>query len=226
MEKFEQIYQRAAERKGGENNLEAMLSKPLADSAILEITDDRWLSAFSQKVFQSGISWQVVRNKWPNFEVLFFQFRIEPLLLLPDEAWDDKANDKRIIRHHTKVKSIADNARMIHEVSEQHGSFSHFVLSWPKHNITGLWQYLKTHGARLGGNTGPYTLRQMGFDTFLLSGDVETYLRNYNIIDGGKGTKRALDAAEKAFCTWQEESNRSLTEISQVIAYSVGDNKR
>ncbi len=132
MEKFEQIYQRAAERKGGEANLESMLSKPISFDALAEIPDDRWLSAFSQKVFQSGISWQVVRNKWPNFEELFFQFRIEPLLLLPQEKWDEKASDARIIRHHTKVMSIAQNARMIHEVNLQYGSFSQFCRKLAK----------------------------------------------------------------------------------------------
>ena len=225
MEKFEQIYQRAAERKGGEDQLESMLSKPISKQDLVKILDDRWLSAFSQKVFQSGISWQVVRNKWPNFEELFFQFRIEPLLLLPQEKWDEKANDARIIRHHTKVRSIAENAQMIHEISTKDGSFSEFVANWPKENITGLWLYLKKHGARLGGNTGPYTLRQMGVDTFILSGDVESYLRNHKIIDGGKGTQRALKSAELAFNTWREESSRSLTEISQTIAFSVGDNR-
>ncbi len=103
--------------------------------------------------------------------------------------------------------------------------FLNFVANWPKDDVTGLWQYLKKHGARLGGNTGPYTLRQMGVDTFILSGDVESYLRNHNIVDGGKATQRALKAAQEAFNIWQDESSRSYTEISQTIAYSVGDNR-
>jgi len=36
---------------------------------------------------------------------------------------------------------------------------------------------LKKHGQRLGGNTGPYALRLLGKDTFILSSDVEGYLR-------------------------------------------------
>ncbi|POB70897.1 3-methyladenine DNA glycosylase, partial [Vibrio vulnificus] len=114
------IYQRAAERKGGEAKLEALLSKPLTQAQIAAIPDDRWLSAFSMKIFQSGISWKVVRNKWPNFEKVFFGFKVAPLLMLSDEQWDLKAADARIIRHHAKVKSIQANAQMMHEVGLQY----------------------------------------------------------------------------------------------------------
>lgn len=225
LEKFADIYQRAAERKGGEAQLEALLATPLSTEAIAAISDDRWLSAFSMKIFQSGISWQVVRNKWPNFEEVFFGFRIEPLLMLSDEQWDEKASDTRIIRHHAKVMSIRENAKMIHSVSTQHGSFGQMVANWPKDDITGLWSFLKKHGSRLGGNTGPYSLRQLGVDTFILSGDVEAYLRNCKVIEGGKETKKSQQAVTLAFAKWQQESGRSLTAISQTIAFSTGDNR-
>ncbi|KOO16763.1 3-methyladenine DNA glycosylase [Vibrio xuii] len=225
LEKFDDIYHRAAARKGGEANLESLLATPLSRDELLEIPNDRWLAAFSMKVFQSGISWKVVRNKWPNFEEVFFGFKIEPLLMLSEEQWDNKAADTRIIRHHAKVKSILANAQMIHEASIEHGSFANMVANWPSEDITGLWLYLKKHGNRLGGNTGPYSLRQLGVDTFILSGDVESYLRNCKVIEGGKDTKRSLLATNKAFAQWQQESGRGLTQISQVIAYSTGDNR-
>ncbi len=225
LENFNDIYQRAADRKGGTDALESLLSKPLTIDQLKQIPNDRWLSAFSMKVFQSGISWKVVRNKWPNFEAVFFGFKVEPLLMLSDEQWDNKASDTRIIRHHAKVKSIHANAQMLHEVSLEHGSLSNMVANWPSEDITSLWGYLKKHGNRLGGNTGPYSLRQMGVDTFILSGDVESYLRNCKVIEGGRDTKRSLLAANQAFTHWQQQSGRSLTEISQTIAFSTGDNR-
>lgn len=225
LEHFDAIYQRAAERKGGELALESMLSTPLTQKELLSITDDRWLSAFSMKVFQSGMSWKVVRNKWPNFEELFFGFKIGPLLMLSDEQWEAKSIDKRIIRHHSKVMSIAANAQMIYETGIKHGSFAQMVAQWPSDDITGLWLYLKKHGQRLGGNTGPYALRQMGVDTFILSQDVEAYLRSYKIIEGGRDTKRSLAQCNQAFSFWQQQSGRSLTHISQIIAFSCGDNR-
>lgn len=225
MEKFASIYQRAAERKGSKAQLESLLNHPLTTQQLLAITEDRWLSAFSMKVFQCGISWNVVRNKWPNFENLFFNFKIDSLLMLSEEQWEAKAKEPKIIRHLTKVMSIPANARMIQSARYEHGSFSEMVANWPSNDITGLWLYLKKNGSRLGGNTGPYTLRQMGVDTFILSSDVESYLRNTGIIDSGRGTKRAMTAATKAFTHWQQESGRSFSEISQIIAFSGGDNR-
>ena len=99
------------------------------------------------------------------------------------------------------------------------------VANWPTDNIIGLWEYLKKNGSRLGGNTGAYTLRQMGVDTFILSSDVESHLRNIGIIDSGRSTKRAMQAAQKAFNYWQQQSGRSQSEISQIIAFSCGDNQ-
>lgn len=220
-ESFTSIYQRAAQRHQGAAVLEEMLPKAKTEQELSLIDDARWLAAFTQKVFQSGISWQVVRNKWPNFEEIFFQFDIEKMLLLSDEQWENKAQDKRIIRNFNKVKTIRENALMIHEVSLKHGSFAQFIAQWPAENITELWTYLKQYGARLGGNTGPYTLRVMGKDTFLLTGDVEGYLRNREIITTGKNTKTALQAAQAAFNHWQQESGRSFSEISQTIAMSI-----
>ncbi|WP_413113727.1 DNA-3-methyladenine glycosylase I [Thaumasiovibrio sp. DFM-14] len=224
-EKFSTIFQRAAERKGGEDALLRQLSPPLTSEQLLAVTDDRWLAALSQKVFQSGLSWQVVRNKWPGFEEVFWGFDIEKLLMMPDDMWERKAQDTRIIRHFRKVKTIKANAEMIYHLQREHGSFSAFVANWPSDNIIGLWGILKQTGQRLGGNTGPYTLRIMGKETFLLTRDVEDYLRHTGVITGGLHTKRSHAAAQGAFNHWQQESGLSLTEISQIVAFSVGENR-
>ncbi|MCG7498352.1 DNA-3-methyladenine glycosylase I [Vibrio sp. Of7-15] len=224
-EKFDAIYQRAAERKGGEVELEARLSQVLTDQELVLLPDDRWLAVMTQKVFQCGITWQVVRNKWPGFEEVFWGFDIEKMLLIPTDMWESKAQDTKIIRHLGKVMTIPANAEMIYQAQKTHGSFAQLVAQWPSEDIIGLWQYMKTKGKRLGGNTGPYALRQMGKETFLLTGDVEAYLRNTGIVDSGKNTKRALTATQAAFNDWQQESGRSLTQISQIIAFSAGDNR-
>lgn len=220
-EDFSAIYARAALRHGGEAQLEAKLSRPLSNQALSQHSDDRWLAAFSQKIFQSGINWQVVRNKWPGFEEVFFAFDIEKMLLMSDEMWQTKAQDPRIIRNYGKVMTIRDNALMIHDCQRQHQSFSEFVAQWPVQDITGLWRYLKQHGKRLGGNTGPYSLRAMGKDTFLLTKDVEGYLRHHHIITTGRDTQSALNAAQQAFNHWHQQSSRSYCEISQCLALSV-----
>ena len=224
LESFQQLYQRACERKGGPQALESLLNTPLSADELAQITDDRFLAEFSKKVFQSGFVWAVVRNKWPNFERLFFNFDVTKVLLMSDEMLEKRAQDPDIIRNFNKVKTIRENALMIADVQAEHGSFSAFVARWPSDDIIGLWAYLKKHGGRLGGNTGAYSLRAIGKDTPVLSQDVCAYFSQRDVISGGVNSKRSLRALQDAFNQFQQQSGRPLAQISQIIAYSVGDN--
>jgi 3-methyladenine DNA glycosylase Tag len=155
---------------------------------------------------------------------VFFDFDIEKMLLLSDEMLEQKAQDPRIIRNLSKVFTIRDNALMIYQLRREHGSFANFIANWATTDIVGLWAYLKKHGARLGGNTGPYALRAIGKDTFLLTQDVEAYLRAYGVFDGSSSSKKSLQQIQQQFNQWQQESGLSLQQISQTIALSIGEN--
>lgn len=224
VEHFNAIYQRACERKGGEAALQALTSKPLPPARLAGLPDSLLLAELTKKVFQSGFVWRIVRQKWPGFCELFFDFDIEKVLLLSDEMLEQRAADPRIIRNLNKVFTIRDNALMIFDVQQEQQSFARFIADWPTDNIIGLWAYLKKHGARLGGNTGPYALRAIGKDTFILSQDVEGYLRAYGVFDGGITSQRSLKQIQQQFNLWQQQSGLSLQEISQIVALSCGEN--
>ncbi len=225
MEKIQAIYQRASERKGGNEALDLLLSDIAYPTDVLnELSDDRALSAFTKKIFQSGFVWRVVENKWDNFEELFFDFNIEKILMMPEEMLEKKASDPKIIRNYNKVKTIKDNAQMIFNEQQNGHSFVEFIANWPSNDIIGLWAYLKKNGQRLGGNTGPYSLRAMGKDTFLLSRDIESYFRAHDIISGGLQTKSSLLAIQNTFNEWQKECDLSLAQISRLVAFATGDN--
>lgn len=225
VENFAAIYQRACERKGGEAALKALTSKPLTPARLAQLPDKLLLAELTKKVFQSGFVWRVVRQKWPGFCELFFDFDVEKVLLLSDEMLEQRAADPRIIRNLNKVFTIRDNALMIFDIQQEQQSFARFIANWPTDNIIGLWAYLKKHGARLGGNTGPYALRAIGKDTFLLTRDIEHYLRAYAVFDGGMTSQRSLQQIQQQFNLWQQQSGLSLQEISQIVALSCGENQ-
>jgi 3-methyladenine DNA glycosylase Tag len=226
VESFEQLVQRAAERKGGAAALEQLLADESVqpNPTLAQLDDSRILSAFTKKVFQSGFVWRVVEQKWADFETVFFQFDIEKILMMPDEMLEKKAQDPRIIRNFNKVKTIKQNALMIFEQRSTNESFAQFIARWPSENIIGLWAWLKQHGARLGGNTGPYALRALGKDTFLLSRDVEHYFRAHQLITGGIQTKASLTTIQQTFNHWQQQSQWPLAKLSRLVAYASGDN--
>jgi 3-methyladenine DNA glycosylase Tag len=167
-----------------------------------------------------------VDQKWENFETLFWGFDVDKLLMMPDEMLERKAQDASIVRNLRKVKTIRNNAAMIAEVERSEGlSFGEFIASWPSDNIVGLWTYLKKHGDRLGGNTGPYALRALGVDTFLLTRDVERFLCNHGIVDTGITSRKALESSQTFFNELSEQSGRSLSELSRLVAMCHGDNR-
>jgi len=235
VEKFSQLYQRAAERKGGKKALELLLGQKIigkklhkdnaAQQSVADLPDDRILSAFTKQIFKSGFVWRVVENKWPDFEESFFNFNVEKVLMMPEEMLERKAADPKIIRNYNKVKTIKANAQMMFDQQlDNSTSFAQFIANWPSSDIIGLWAFLKKHGQRLGGNTGPYALRLLGKDTFILSSDVEAYLRAQKIIDGGLQSKKSLTAIQAYFNQLQQESGYSLTQLSRLIAFASGDN--
>lgn len=224
-EKFTELYQRAAKRKGGKQALEILLGDAADDQQVAQLTDDRILAVFSKQIFKSGFVWRVVENKWPDFEQVFFNFDIEKILMMPEEMLEKKASDPRIIRNFNKVKTIKANAQMMFDQQiDGKTSFAQFIANWPSDDIVGLWAWLKKHGQRLGGNTGPYSLRMLGKDTFILSSDVEAYLRAQKIIDGGLHTKASLKAAQNYFNQLKQETGYSLAQLSRLIAFAGGDN--
>lgn len=224
LEPFDHVISRAIARKGSEQLVMDMAGEIFSPEEIAQIPDDRWLAAFTKQVFQSGFVWRVVEQKWPGFEDVFFNFDIEKMLMMPDEMWEQKCKDERIIRNGKKVMTIKANAQMIYEVSAEHGSFGKFVAHWPNDDLIGLWQFLKKQGDRLGGNTGPYALRFLGKDGFLISRDNEAYFRAHKIIDGGINSKRNHTIIQNCFNHWHRETGLSYKQLSRILSFSVGDN--
>lgn len=222
--KYQQVYDLACKRKGGEEVLLQLLSKPLSEKKLKKIGDDRFLAEFTKKIFQSGFVWKVVEKKWPNFEKAFFQFGISDVLMMPDELIEERAKDPSIIRNYRKVKTVKENAQMIHDVRYEGGTFAEFIANWPCEDMVGLWDYLKKNGSRLGGNTGPYALRTLGKDTFLISRDVELYLLNEDVFHGSSSSKRSRNEIQAFFNELQQQSGRPLQQLSQIIGFSSGDN--
>ncbi|MBS0244717.1 MAG: DNA-3-methyladenine glycosylase I, partial [Proteobacteria bacterium] len=169
---FKTILARAEKRKGGKAALEALLPPAPKKSALSRLKDDRVLSEMTKRIFCSGFVWKVIEQKWPDFETAFQKFDIARLNFEPDEFWEKLASDTRIVRNPQKIKSVRDNASFVATIAEEHGSFGKFLSQWPTSDEVGLLELLAKRGSRLGGRTGQYFLRFIGWDGFVLSSDV------------------------------------------------------
>lgn len=222
MEKFELIYERACERKGGEKALLRLLPDFRSARALNTTRDDRWLAEMTRCTFQAGFVWRVINQKWDDFEEIFFGFAPEKVLLLSPDQIDNIARNPRIVRNRQKVLCVQHNALYVRDVSRGHGSFGRFVSGWPQEDLIGLFTHLKKHGSRLGGMTGQRVLRNMGRDTFILTGDVVRCLRRAGLeISDTPSSQRELRLAQDAFNTWHSETGLPLSHISRICACSV-----
>ena len=222
MERFQTIYRRACERKGGEAELKKLLPKARSARALASTGDDRYLAQMTRCIFQAGFVWRVVDNKWDDFEEVFFGFPPDRIVMLSPDQIDRFARDQRIIRNRQKVLSAQHNARFILEVAREHGSFGRFISRWPAGDLVGLFAYMKQHGSRLGGMTGQRVLRNMGKDTFILTGDVTRCLQQAGAdIKDNPGSQRELKLVQEAFNRWHGESGRPYCHLSRICACSL-----
>ena len=85
---FTSIFERAAERKGGADALEEMLTKPKTPAQLKKVSDSAVLAEMTACVFRSGFVWKVIENKWPGFEKAFHDFDVTRCAMLSDEDLD------------------------------------------------------------------------------------------------------------------------------------------
>lgn len=223
--KFRNIHELAAERKGGKAALRRLLPKVPGNSALTGIGDDRVLSAMARCINRAGFNWQVIENKWPQFEEAFFGFDIDRLAAMPIDRWEAYAADKRVVRNWPKIKAVMENVGYILEIRETHGSFGRFLADWPANDQIGLMTHLKKHGSRLGGATGQWFLRQIGWDGFILTADVIAAIKRAGFQIADQPTSKSdLNKVQQAFNAWHEESGLPYTHIGKIAAYSIGTN--
>lgn len=221
MSHFNEIYQKAAALKGGEAELESLLPTPKSNTELAQLEDDRVLAVFTQVVFQAGFAWRVIQNKWPGFEEAFHDFQVGLLAAMPIEAYAAYKEDTRIVRNWQKIQTVPQNARFIESIAAEYGSFGQLLAQWPQDDIVGLWQLLKKRGARLGGNSGPFSLRMLGKDTFLITGDVVRVLEAQGVLSGKPTSQRDIKKVQQFFNDMQEASGRPLCQISKIMACSI-----
>lgn len=220
MRTFDEILEIAADRKGGRLAVLDDVPTVLSADELAAIPDDRWLAQMARGIFQAGISWTVVENKWPGIEDAFHRFDIGRCAFMAEDWFEDLMGDARIIRSAPKVRAVQENAAFIQKVSAEHGCFGRWIGDWSSRDFAGLLDVLKKDGARLGGNTGAYALRMMGRDSFLMSGSVVARLVAEGVVDKAPSSKKAWGAVQTAFNTWMDQSGQGLTVISRVLAQS------
>jgi len=224
MKSFDYFYRRAAERKGGEAALEAMVAEwpPKSKVELAAIPDDRWLAEMTRGVFRAGFNWRVIEAKWAGFEAAFHGFAPPLNAAMSDDEFDAHLKDTRIIRNAQKVASVRANAQFLVDLANEHGSAAKFFADWPDSDFAGLLELMKKRAARCHGETAMRFFRGMGKPSYITTHDVAAALIEASAIDKPPSSRKDFQAVQDAFNRWAEESGRDLNAISRVLAMSTG----
>jgi len=220
MPAFDKIVE-AARRRVGEAELRARMPAVSAPEALRAVADDRYLSLMSRRIFRAGLKHSLVDARWPAFEEVFRGFELRRVRAMNDEEIESLMNDRRLIRHWGKLKSVRSNAAAMQEIAEQQGGFGAYLAGWPGSDAVGLWGDLAKRFQQMGGNSGPYFLRMAGKDTFILTQSVVAALIHWKALAGTPRTKSDRAKAQSVFNAWAGETGLPLAHLSMTLALAV-----
>jgi 3-methyladenine DNA glycosylase Tag len=221
MRHFDELLAIASERQGGLDALEQQIPVPKSAAELSKIPDDRWLSDITKNVFRAGFNRNIINDKWPHFEKAFAGFNPQRCAMMDDDWFDALLKNVNIVRNAKRIRSVQHNAMFVLDQSAKHGSFGAFLAGWEPEAFAELMEFLRSRGSRIGDKTAQYMLREAGVDGYILSFDVVKRLSLEGIADKVPTSRTRRLKIQAAFDQWREQSGKSLTYISRVLAMSV-----
>jgi DNA-3-methyladenine glycosylase I len=96
--------------------------------------DDGYLDRMAHAIFESGLSWKMVENKWPEFKRVFSDFSVEKVAKLGEKDIRAMLNNEGIVRSEGKIRATIFNAGEFKKVKVEFGSFRNYMDSFKGSN--------------------------------------------------------------------------------------------
>jgi 3-methyladenine DNA glycosylase Tag len=119
-------------------------------------SDAGYLEEITKSVFRAGFSWQVIENKWPNFQRAFADFDLDTIAAFDEDDLERLLTDTGIVRNGRKIEATVKNARAMQTLRELHGSFHSFLRSMDSWDYAKKSKELQKQFSHLG-KTGTFT---------------------------------------------------------------------
>jgi len=96
--------------------------------------DETYFENMCRVIFQEGLNWRVIDNKWPTTRKAFANFDINKVACFADKDVERLLKDAGIVRNRSKIEAIIYNAQGFKTLREHFGSFQAYVDSLDKSN--------------------------------------------------------------------------------------------
>ena len=86
-----------------------------------------YLEVMARAIFQAGMSWDVVRKRWPGIVEAFGGFEPERVSRIDAAGVDALMGDERLIRNRRKIEAVVANAGKILELAAKFDGFEGYL---------------------------------------------------------------------------------------------------
>lgn len=126
-------------------------------------TDREYFQNMTRCIFQAGLNWQLIANKWPRFVEAFDGFDVDKVAAYGPDDVARLRGDKGIIRNRQKIEATILNAEEFKRIAAEHGSFQEWLDAMDKgNNYDYVVKRLKSRFKRVGVGTAHIFLWSVG----------------------------------------------------------------
>ncbi|MBI1820603.1 MAG: DNA-3-methyladenine glycosylase I [Nitrospirae bacterium] len=126
------------------------------------VNDDGYFEQMTKVIFRSGLNWDVIEKKWPDFQKAFGEFSVEKVAQFNESDLDRLMKNQGIVRNYRKVSATLENARELLVIRREHGSFVKYLKETSRDGEEALCRELTKRFSFLGGSTVVFFLRAVG----------------------------------------------------------------
>ncbi len=127
--------------------------------------DSAYFENLTRCIFQAGLNWKMITNKWPGFTEAFAGFDVEKVAGFGDEDVERLMADKGIVRNRRKIRATIGNAREFRRIAGEHGSFKEWFTGLDKSdNYAGVTKALREAFTQVGNSTANIFIYTVGED--------------------------------------------------------------
>jgi 3-methyladenine DNA glycosylase Tag len=128
-------------------------------------TDSEYFENLSRCVFQSGLNWATIAERWPAFREAFEGFEVAHVAGYGATDIARLMGDARIIRNRNKILATIHNAREFERIMNEYGSIAIWLNSLDKsNNYQGVVRRITSRFKHVGSTSVPLWLYSVGED--------------------------------------------------------------
>ena len=127
--------------------------------------DDAYFENMTHVIFQAGLSWKMIENKWPNFRKAFHNFSVDRVAEFKEDDIKRLMADSSIVRNQKKILATIRNAKQFQRIRKEFGSFQSYLDGLDKSkNYSLVIKELGKTFQRLGPSSARIFLYSVGED--------------------------------------------------------------